>query len=906
MLPSMSYKNNRHSAISARSDLSANGEGFFIPMALDPTPAPGPSPMTRHKFDVQDETTRPPTTDKKPSQRDYFSTKTPHPPAQKTSQDPELVQSLSRSGSRPESRDGSGPSSPHTAHHEKGREDIANTIRKRSEQGTKHGHSHGPSFDRMLDTPGDIPSVTRPNGRVRTDSEQFRLQEVPRVARKGSLRNSRSDYPSELNTSLDPNTSNSAPASASTQVKEQQVLLPSVSSPRSSETRASSSDSPHTPQEPRSNDGGVARDSPMTASSPMNPQLPHVPLRGDSLQKSQTTLTRNEATLGGNGKIASSTSRGLDHPASAPTSALPTSALPSLDSPVTLAHMNGGKTISKPMESPISRSSFDLPLPPLRNRDRPTAAASAASDSFISPRVPPHPPMEIQHHKTRNESISTIQSESMGTGDNSISPKLPRHGGSGNFSMDEDMARILGTEDQDQASFLRRVSKSVRHARSYSDRGTRLSKEQKWPKSPANGTTPAGFPNEISSPSAASPETREELSWFKNELRRERQKTIERDQKIAELEAALDGKTSIRQMNTELREKRSTMVVLDTQKEIVVRELEVLTDHIAATKRSGEPFDVAKMSNTVLREFAESLQNLKDSYAPEIEDLVQKRNDTIEEVSRLTHMKDTTLQEFEQLSLKNAQLAELNNHLVHQIQELYRANAGSTQIQHPMHGLGIYTNHQKERLNNSMDSRDLRPESQLTGSTAVNEHDAEPATILTAPQVVNIRKGQPKKFNWKKGGSNVAKGVTKGIKGAFTSNDPHKYQQQQPRDGFLTEGIPYGSMASNQDLPSMVQSLPPRNGPQDPSRQAFGFFGNQKGKPMPIRGMPNGNGSSTVPENASGKLQSSPNLAPPLIELAVLFGSELEQRAEFERVGIPGIVMRCIQEVELRGKNELE
>ena len=32
-----------------------------------------------------------------------------------------------------------------------------------------------------------------------------------------------------------------------------------------------------------------------------------------------------------------------------------------------------------------------------------------------------------------------------------------------------------------------------------------------------------------------------------------------------------------------------------------------------------------------------------------------------------------------------------------------------------------------------------------------------------------------------------------------------------------------------------------------------------------------------------------------------MYGSELEQRAEFERVNIPGIIIRCIEEVELRG-----
>ena len=39
-----------------------------------------------------------------------------------------------------------------------------------------------------------------------------------------------------------------------------------------------------------------------------------------------------------------------------------------------------------------------------------------------------------------------------------------------------------------------------------------------------------------------------------------------------------------------------------------------------------------------------------------------------------------------------------------------------------------------------------------------------------------------------------------------------------------------------------------------------------------------------------------------LIYSVALFGSELEQRAEYERVNIPGIVMRCIQEVDARGK----
>jgi hypothetical protein len=33
-----------------------------------------------------------------------------------------------------------------------------------------------------------------------------------------------------------------------------------------------------------------------------------------------------------------------------------------------------------------------------------------------------------------------------------------------------------------------------------------------------------------------------------------------------------------------------------------------------------------------------------------------------------------------------------------------------------------------------------------------------------------------------------------------------------------------------------------------------------------------------------------------------LFGSDLEQRAEYEKTSIPGIVSRCVEEVEERGE----
>lgn len=782
-------------------------------MKLDPTPALAPSLMQKNSpFDSQGEVMKPQLTENKPGSRDYFNARVSHSSSRKTSNDLEKSHIVTRS----ESRDNSLPSSPHIAYQEKGREpssEILDTIRRRKEQsivGVPNGATTGAASG--SDQSRDNLGRRRSNHDSEVSGDKFKLQEVPRSRKKSEV------PPPSLETFIAAGISQSAPASATPQGKENHSTT--------SIPDGTSNVSPRISQDSRGYDKS-SMDSPVTHYSPISTQLQNLPQRGDSLGTSngkQQYTMRKELSSSKFPTASLYADDGRDHPSSAP--AAPTAP----KSPIALIKMNGGRTISKPMESPTSKT----PPPPARAKDRPGPGADPDGDTFVSPRAPPQPPLD--YHKRRNASISTLQSESTVNGEPPVSPKLPRYSAGGDFSMDEDMVRILGNGDhQDHASFLRRVSHSVRHARSYSDRGMRLSKEQKWPRSPLNSSTGGGFNQEISSPTSSLPETREELIWYKNELWRERQKMVEKDQKIAELEAALDGKHSIKQMNTELKEKRSTIVVLDTQKEIVVRELEVLTEHIAAAKKSGEPLDLGSMSNTVLREFAEALQKLKDTFTPQIEDLVQKRNDLIDEVANLTQLKDKSFQELEQLSAKNAQLADLNNQLVHQIQELYKANA----VQHPMeprapsNGLGIYTHHQKERSNASLDSRDLRIDGQLTGSTIAQEHDVEPATILTAPQVVNIRKGQPKKFNWKKGGQNVAKGVTKGLKGAFTSNDNYKHT----RDAQYPEGIPYGALPPNSEP---VAGTGPRPASNDPSRQGFGFFSNPKAKPLGSKGMPNG------------------------------------------------------------------
>ncbi|OQE37810.1 hypothetical protein PENCOP_c009G03049 [Penicillium coprophilum] len=431
------------------------------------------------------------------------------------------------------------------------------------------------------------------------------------------------------------------------------------------------------------------------------------------------------------------------------------------------------------------------------------------------------------------------------THDGASGSSLLRYNSGGDFSMDEELSRIIGGDDivgQNNESFLRRVSNSVRHGRSFSEKSVRMSKDFKNPRSPSTRSI-AG--TDVGSPIAGSQS--EEISWLRNELRKERQR-------VAELESAARTAAAVKQVNTELSEKRSTMVVLDAQREIVLRELTVLTDHMEAEKRDGTsgPLDLGKLSNRVLRELAESIQKLKESYAPQIEELMQRRNDLSEELEAMNAQKEKSFQEFEQLSMKNAQLAELNNQLVHQIQELYKATEGQPRP----NGLGI--SHNKQQSTNSIEV--MKPSfsnEYQSMSTAHISEDSEPATatVVPGPQVVSIRKGQPRKFNWKKGGQNVAKGV-KGLKGAFMSSEG------QPQEG--AGGIP-------------------RSQTQDPSRQGFGFFGNQRGK--------------------QGGKMSQADSVPVLAEVAAdaLFGTELEARMEHEKSIIPAIVTRCIQEVELRG-----
>ena len=797
-------------------------------------------------MEVQEEPT-------KPSSRDYFNAKVSNS-LRKPSHDQENAHPSSVAASRGDSQPGS-PQTPHIAYQEKGRDatpDALDVMRQRSVSGAATSHANGSAANKGRDmTPSSVVK----------DNERFMLQEVPKRRKSGSsARNSRSEVNAPLiDTSMtfvvDPK-SKSAPASASTNLKEQHATLSTSGSPRISQPETTVTSSPRVSHDSKAATNGSV-DSPKSHQSPMSTQLHHLPQRGDSLAPKSSGIARKEVAGAKWGSSPLSPDGTHNHHPSTP--ATSTGAQ---DSAISSANLNGGRIISRPIESPISKSSTDFMQPPARAKDRPLLTGNSNGDSFVSPRAPPHPPMEIHHlHKGKNESISTSQSgisqsEASHNGDNPGSPALPRYSAGGDFSMTEDIARILGNDepDQDQASFLRRMSNSVRHARSHSDRGTRLSREPKWPKSPLVAT-PGSKYSKDGTPTNMSPEGKDDMGNLISELRRLRQQNHEKDERIADLVTALEGKTDISQINTELRKKRSTIVVLDTQKDMVIRELEIMTEKIATAKKSDGPLDVGGLVDGTLVAFAESLQKLKDSYASQLEDLTERKFHITEDITNLKQQREQIIHELEQTAARNAQLADLNNHLVQQVsgmQAVYQQATGHHIDMSRPHGLGIYTNNNKDKSNISLDSHDLQGSS-MTGSTLHNEHDSDHATLLSAPQVVNIRKGQPRKFNWKKGGQNVAKGVTKGLKGAFTTNtNTNNYSDmtKYSREGSVTEGMPYGSMPQSQDYPTTNPNG--RNTINDPSRPGFGFFGN--GKPKSANSKANGNPPAIIPENPSGKI----------------------------------------------------
>jgi Rho-type GTPase-activating protein 1/2 len=760
ILPSSPYRHDREVRNVGHYDEISDD---FIPMALDPNLAQGPSPMLESKtYQPNGKSSGSARPEPETLGTDYFNIK------EKSSK--RKVPREVRTEEPATHLESSKPESPHVIVQKDSieSENFDSTRRRKAS-------TSGPTAQEAS------PQITR----NQSEQEKFKLQEAPK-RRKSSSRYSGSGLISrEQSPALPSDTmgnTKSAPVTVHGPLREQSLNVVQTESSRNSQLETPTQQSPRTSQDSRFNENFTS-----------GYEIPSLPKRGDSLQKSTpvtSTIPRKDVP----------TSRSASHDVPFDTS-----------SPLPSSNVNGGRIIGRPMESPVSKSLLDVSSSAEQSEDTQTNG-----DSFVSPRAPPpRPAGDTLRHKAKNASISTIKSESLKSGDQPGSPSV------GRFPDDD---TIRNGEDSGPGFFTRTFSKSNRHARSHSDRVSRHSREHKWPRTPLNGDTSV-ISKDLSSPTMSSPEskgdpahTQQEIARLRQENQTERQRVLELETKLAEFEQALGERATITKVESELREKRSTMVILDTQKELVVRELEIITEHLEAAKKDNRKFDLNAMQPTILREFAESLEKLKNSYTPQIEERIQLRNDLQEELDDLDQKKEKAFREFESLSLKNAQLAEFNNTLVSQIQELQ--NKVNSHESKPSHNniLGIYT-HPKDKSNASI------AESQLTGSTLGLDQPPDSATFVKEPTIVTIRKtGVKKPSGWGRT-TNIAKNMKK----AFTSTVEVRNVPNGSAGG-LTEGFSYGGMSQSGELP--VTTLPaPR--PFDENRS--GRFLNNKKQPKTLQ-----------------------------------------------------------------------
>jgi hypothetical protein len=258
-------------------------------MALDPNPAPGPSPLTvTQVFELAgDDLIKPVSVESKSTSRDFFTTRDTKPISRVTSQD-SGHQQASTSYSRRGSHHSSQPGSPHIAYQAVNREpssDGVEATRRRKD----HILTSPPHPDVARERPRESPIDTRPpRPGDENEKDKFTLQEAPKSKKpSGPPRGSKpGGFSQTVDTSLPTVKSSSAPASASIQIKEQHVLLPSNESPISLRKNIPLNSSPVVKHEAKDRDSG--RTDPLwTQSSQPSPttHLDTLPQRSDSLAR---------------------------------------------------------------------------------------------------------------------------------------------------------------------------------------------------------------------------------------------------------------------------------------------------------------------------------------------------------------------------------------------------------------------------------------------------------------------------------------------------------------------------------------------------------------------------------------------------------------------------------------------
>jgi uncharacterized protein YoxC len=480
------------------------------------------------------------------------------------------------------------------------------------------------------------------------------------------------------------------------------------------------------------------------------------------------------------------------------------------------SQLNGGATISKPLENNGNTRGVYEPT----NGRSSSQADNSTGPAFAAPRQAPQP---YASHKA-SESTSTGNSDANG------SPlHVPNYFGLDGSSIDS-------RRDENPDGALRKLSNAMRgHARSVSDRVIASPKSQRWVKSPMNGSIDLGSPT-----SSMGPDSREESIILRSQLRRAQQRIAELESEKNTLQRVVNGSPEMKSVNSALKEKRSTIAILDTQREVVVRELEIMTEHLQKVKDSNRPLDMTTFQSEVLDDFAGSLGRLKANLTSEIEGLVQKRNDLTDEISSLIQMKDKGFQEYENLSNRNAQLTQHNHELVQSIQEVMKSNKQPN-------GLGLYLSgaQGKERMDSS--SSDLRPTQMDSNSTFVPDNDNDSAVINT-PQIIKMKQTKPNML--RKGGFGK---TLRGIKGALV---PER-QERTPTMQGESIGMPYNFAHHTDANPNATVTQNANVGamrpPGDQSKNFRNFFGGSSDKngARHLKTMQNGSNPNLVPEYVS-------------------------------------------------------
>lgn len=190
-LPPATYRRNRHSAISQASDIMNGGDAdsFYIPLALDPSPASTITPPTHPANEPWSEPSQKKSRETKAQDKDkdYFNAKN----SGKTHHEGQF---------KVTSREHS--ASPHIAFQEKGRQpstdeamQIKDSIRKAQAAGTRGESSRSTPSAASSETKVQHADSAGTNGLAKGKSDRFRLGDVPKGKRSAS---SRSESLSEL------------------------------------------------------------------------------------------------------------------------------------------------------------------------------------------------------------------------------------------------------------------------------------------------------------------------------------------------------------------------------------------------------------------------------------------------------------------------------------------------------------------------------------------------------------------------------------------------------------------------------------------------------------------------------------------------------------------------------------